>query len=655
MSATQASVLRALGGIKSGRNAILCPGPGHGKRDTSLSVVFGKEYPEGFAVHSFAGDDWRECRDYVRAKLGLPEWRPNGQATQAQPVFVARSWVYDDASGEPYHRVDAMSDGTFRHHHFDIDGFAPGEPDLVLPYALPDVLTDETIWVVRGEAYADLIRDGFGQVATTYPSGLPLPPPASFLHHLRGRDVRVLDAGGALAGEFARVVAADLGVPVYALPDGARTLRDLARQEGATLDGCAPLAGDAPVSGVITPTPFQWVEPGDIAPRAWLYGHHLIRRFVSVTVSPGGLGKSSLELVEALAMTSGRHLLKDDRVRTDEPLRVWYWNGEDPQDETQRRVVAAALHHGLKPSDFALRLFTDTGREQAILLGQIAAGQITLDDALFDDLEREIIARRIDVFILDPFVSAHRMGENDNNAIDAVIKRLGKLAERANCAVEIVHHVRKPSGGSREQTDVNDARGASALIGGVRSARVLNVMSQEIAEAIPDFNPDDRFSYFSVANGKANMSKRSSEAKWRRLHDFDLGNGPVGVSDRVGVVEHYALPEKAQALDALPPNAAVIAQRAVAESPMAARHDVQSPDWVGHLIGKRLGINSVDKQGKFTLKIAISTWIKSGVLGVEIAKDGKGMPREYVRVPSSDNAHDDRIGAGVADDDGALF
>lgn len=383
-----------------------------------------------------------------------------------------------------------------------------------------------------------------------------------------------------------------------------------------------------PANAPISATPFQWIAAEDIKPRAWLYGDHLIRRFVSLTVSPGGLGKSSLELVEALAMASGQNLLKDDRVRTPDPLRVWYWNGEDPQDETQRRVVAAAMHHGLSPDDIADRLYTDTGREQTITLGQIIAGQIKLDDELFVELEQEIIARRIDVFILDPFVSAHRLGENDNNAIDAVIKRLGTLAERANCAVEIVHHVRKPAN-AEAVTDVNDARGASALIGGVRSARVLNVMPEAIALEIKDFKVDDRWSYFSVSNGKANMSKRSSDAKWRHLHDFDLANGPVGVSDRVGVVEQYVLPEKAKALDDLPENAILIAQRLASDNPYIARADPTSPDWFGHLLGQRLGINSVDKAGKGTLIYALKRWVASGVIAKEIRKDRKGMPREY--------------------------
>lgn len=641
---------RSLGGDMT-PNGIVCPGPGHSARDRSLSVMLDPDAPEGFIVHSFSDDDPIQCREHVRSKLGLPEWQP-AKSDRMHPLMtkpkIVCHYVYQDEHGENYLRVTRKSDKTFSQSHWEIDGWENGKPKgPPVPYRLPEIIArpDDTIWLVEGEKDADNLA-ALGLLATTAPGGgsaFPLTP--DFGKWFDGRKVIAIadnDPTGARWRD--RVSQAVADVTHISMPAPHKDVTDWltaggtveALQDMALYPSAATSTLSTPSAPKVTPTPFQWIDPGAIQPRAWLYGHHLIRRFVSVTVSPGGLGKSSLELVEALAMTSGRDLLVDDKVRTSDPLRVWYWNGEDPQDETQRRVVAAAMHHGLKPDDFASRLFTDTGREQAVTLGEIAAGKITLDEDLFDDLEAEILARQIDVFILDPFVSSHRMGENDNNAIDAIVKRLGKLAERANCAVEIVHHVRKPGGGSKEQTDVNDARGASALIGGVRSARVLNVMSEEIAEAIPNFNIEDRFSYFSVTNGKANMSKRSSDAKWRHLHDHDLCNGPVGVSDHVGVVEHYALPEKAHALASLPHNAAMIAQRAVHDAPMAARYDTQSPDWVGHILGKKFGIDSVDKSGKATLLIAIKTWLQSGVLVMELAKDGKGNMRQFVRCPENE-------------------
>src|SRR5262245_25647240 len=60
-----------LGGDVAGRDRLLVPGPGHSRADRSLSVILDAADPLGFRVHSFAGDDWRACRDYVRERLGL--------------------------------------------------------------------------------------------------------------------------------------------------------------------------------------------------------------------------------------------------------------------------------------------------------------------------------------------------------------------------------------------------------------------------------------------------------------------------------------------------------------------------------------------------------------------------------------------------------
>lgn len=65
----------ALGGVVSG-NSVLAPGPGHSRADRSLSVTMSSGSPDGFVVFSHAGDDWRVCRDYVRARVGIESFRP---------------------------------------------------------------------------------------------------------------------------------------------------------------------------------------------------------------------------------------------------------------------------------------------------------------------------------------------------------------------------------------------------------------------------------------------------------------------------------------------------------------------------------------------------------------------------------------------------
>jgi hypothetical protein len=79
------SLARALGGEAHGRGRVLAPGPGHSPRDRSLSIRVDPAAPEGFVLDTFsARDDWRQCRDYVRERIGLSSsWRryPEGRTS----------------------------------------------------------------------------------------------------------------------------------------------------------------------------------------------------------------------------------------------------------------------------------------------------------------------------------------------------------------------------------------------------------------------------------------------------------------------------------------------------------------------------------------------------------------------------------------------
>jgi putative DNA primase/helicase len=100
------SLRAALGGDIVGRNQIICPGPGHRPQDRSLSIKVTAS--GGFVCHSFAGDPWRACRDYVREKLGLPRWnedkplrrRPwmQSQTDSTRQNIARRLW---DEAGDP--------------------------------------------------------------------------------------------------------------------------------------------------------------------------------------------------------------------------------------------------------------------------------------------------------------------------------------------------------------------------------------------------------------------------------------------------------------------------------------------------------------------------------------------------------------------------
>jgi putative DNA primase/helicase len=70
---------RALGGDVSGRDGVVCPGPGHSRADRSLSVRLVPDSEDGFVVYSHAGDPIPDCKDYVRERLGIAPWRPGQQ------------------------------------------------------------------------------------------------------------------------------------------------------------------------------------------------------------------------------------------------------------------------------------------------------------------------------------------------------------------------------------------------------------------------------------------------------------------------------------------------------------------------------------------------------------------------------------------------
>ncbi|MGO9419913.1 ATP-binding protein [Roseiarcus sp.] len=204
-----------------------------------------------------------------------------------------------------------------------------------------------------------------------------------------------------------------------------------------------PLGKEAPAAPIkFCPTPFVPRDPATIPPRQFLYGRHVIREFLSGTVARAGIGKSSLTITDVLGMTSGRNLVGTPPVGK---LNVWIVNLEDPRVEIERRIYATLAHYGIDPSEVAGRLWFD-GREIEIVVAEQGRTGTKIAKPVEDALVAALIERKIDVLILDPIVSTHRVSENDNMAIDAVAKTFARIAGRANCAIEGVHHIRKTNG-----------------------------------------------------------------------------------------------------------------------------------------------------------------------------------------------------------------
>jgi RecA-family ATPase len=278
--------------------------------------------------------------------------------------------------------------------------------------------------------------------------------------------------------------------------------------------------------------PFERFDPADLPVREWLYGKHYQRGIVTATVGPGGGGKSSLSLVELMAMCTGRPLLDE---QPEMRCRAWYHNAEDSRDEIYRRIAAICQHYDIDQGELEGWLFVTSGLDMPIKIATSSrTGTLSLDKVVAEAIIGTIANNEIAVTSFDPLVAHHAGVENATGDMDQIIREFARVAHTANCSIDAVHHTRKPAPG-QEELSVADSRGAGAIINAVRSARVLNVMSKSEAETAGVDDVDRRL-HFRIDTGKANMAPPTA-SRWHKFVGVELPNG-----DNVGIATPWAFP-----------------------------------------------------------------------------------------------------------------
>ena len=327
----------------------------------------------------------------------------------------------------------------------------------------------------------------------------------------------------------------------------------------------------------IKASPIGLLNPMLLPKREFLYGTHLIRKYCSATISPGGIGKTQLVMTDAIALATGRMLLHD---RPFEQVNAWHYNLEDPIDELYRRAAAICKYHNINPELIENSLFINSGRDQPlIVMEKTKQGEYARPDA--DALYQTIKDNNISVLSIDPFVKVHYGDENSNKDIDEVLKVFSQIANETNCAIDLVHHTKKQSKGESHAGNMDSARGASSLSGAVRAARTLTGMTEEEAQG---FNVKDRSWFVRVDSAKANMSAPSEFTSWLERHSVDLANG-----DKVGTLGIWKPPSafgKNTAKD--------IESMLLMINEGRYRKDVRAKEWVGHIIMDELNMNEAE-------------------------------------------------------------
>jgi RecA-family ATPase len=350
------------------------------------------------------------------------------------------------------------------------------------------------------------------------------------------------------------------------------------------------------------PTPYNMFNALTLPRREWVYGYDYIKKYISVTASAGGIGKTSAIIVEALAIATGRPLLG---VAVKQQTNVWIINLEDPISEMQMRTIAAMQHYNIKPEDIKGRLFMDGEDTMQITLAAEGRDGLITNDDMLAAMIRVIKENNIGAVILDPFVSAHLVNENNNGSIQAVVAMLRKLARDTNSSVQLVHHIRKGNG---DDATIDSVRGAGSLIGAARAARVINRITPEDAMAL-GVDEHEALGIFRVDDGKANLAPPSDKAVYRRMQSVEIANG-----EHIGVATEFKLPDL---FDGVTADNARNVQKLVNEAEANQtpyKANVQAKQYVGHAVAEELNLDMEKPGDKAKVKAIVKQWMKTNVL-----------------------------------------
>ncbi|WP_426442047.1 AAA family ATPase [Bradyrhizobium genosp. P] len=365
-----------------------------------------------------------------------------------------------------------------------------------------------------------------------------------------------------------------------------------------------------------------WRDPATIPARSSLFDGHYFRRTIGATIGGGGRAKTTFGIYEAVCMAAGF----DIATKTPSPggaLRVWVCNGEEDQDELDRRVAAVCQRYGISQADLGDRLLVQSVRDNPLRLAALVNNRPVVDETVKSYMVDVINRNDIDVFTVDPLVSFHAVIENDNSHMDVLIKEgFGAIASQTDTAGEVFHHTGKLRPGQTDAT-VEDGRGASAIVWAVRSARVFNFMTPEEAAKL-GLSEDERRLHIRITNGKANMGPLG-KAKWMKLVVENLANG-----DAVAVASSWSPPD--------PFKNVTTADMELARTLAATgeyRADMRSPKWIGYALAKHFDLPIVHKGNNQPkdlerLKTIIKTWLSNKVLKIEERKDEEGKSREFM-------------------------
>ena len=260
------------------------------------------------------------------------------------------------------------------------------------------------------------------------------------------------------------------------------------------------------------------ITVNSIKPRKWVLGSRYAEGHISVLIAPGGVGKSTLTINEAVSVATNREDISGEDVH--EHGGVWIHSTEDSSDEIKRKIAALCLHYDIDFRKLDNLIYTSCDDSDLVIATEHKGGEVLPQYANIGLIKKTIKEQKIKLFIIDPFVRSHRVSENDNAKMDQVVTLLSDIAKETKCAIGVVHHSSKLSNSnSKYRGNMDMARGASSLVSAARIANTLDVMNDEEAKK---YNIIEKWRYVRIDNAKANLSMPCEKAVWYEKISVDF-------------------------------------------------------------------------------------------------------------------------------------
>jgi hypothetical protein len=185
------------------------------------------------------------------------------------------------------------------------------------------------------------------------------------------------------------------------------------------------------------------------APVRWLWERYLPRGKLAILDGDPGVGKSLLALDLAARLSRGGYL-PDGTAAADRPHVTLILSGEDGAEDTLRPRAEAT-----------------GGDLDRVLVVASTDGPLPRFPADVPALEESIRAHRADLVVIDPVMAflPPEVAANSDQCVRGALNVLAELAERTDCTILLVRHLRKKEGGKA----IHRGLASVGIIGSVRA------------------------------------------------------------------------------------------------------------------------------------------------------------------------------------------